>query len=342
MEGFDFESCKGRCRVDGYRLDDALRWRDPELGEPRITRLKDISIGRYANLLVDKVFKKIFGARGNKDILISFLNMLINDVEITDLDYVDKEFPGLSREAKTSVFDVYCTTSDGRHVTVEMQEHYQADFADRSVFYSALPITMSHPAGESDWELDRFYYIAITDFALRDEPKECLEEGLVSRYSLRNDLTGRKLTSAMQLIFYEIGRQDSSRVPTADSSLLEKMAYALGNMSILRERPVELQEDVFRRLFEVCEIAAMDSESTRQYIINAMTTELDIRCQMKAQYEFGLKKGEKKGRIYIAEKMLSMGMTTEMIREATGLKADEINQVLKKTNPDTSLPESQK
>jgi len=105
---------------------------------------------------------------------------------------------------------------------------------------------------------------------------------------------------------------------------------------------MELQEDVFRRLFEACEIAAMDSESTRQYIINAMTTELDIRCQMKAQYEFGLKKGEKKGRIYIAEKMLSMGMTTEMIREATGLKADEINQVLKKTNPDTSLPESQK
>ena len=78
MEGFDYKGVVGVCQLDGYRLEDTFRWRDSELCEPRITRLKDISIGRYANLLVDKVFKKIFGARGNKDILISFLNTCVS------------------------------------------------------------------------------------------------------------------------------------------------------------------------------------------------------------------------------------------------------------------------
>ena len=45
--------------------------------------LKEGAVGRkgYANLLCDFMFKRLFGSKENKDVLIGFLNMVLEDAE---------------------------------------------------------------------------------------------------------------------------------------------------------------------------------------------------------------------------------------------------------------------
>ena len=52
------------------------------------------AMSRYINFYTDFAFKKIFGTEANKDLLISFLNALLDlkgDGEIKDLTYLNSE-----------------------------------------------------------------------------------------------------------------------------------------------------------------------------------------------------------------------------------------------------------
>ena len=53
---------------------------------------------RYINPYTDFGFKKMFGSNLNKDLLISFLNALLQDEqEITDLQYLNSEKLGANQ-----------------------------------------------------------------------------------------------------------------------------------------------------------------------------------------------------------------------------------------------------
>ena len=94
---------------------------------------------RYINPYTDFGFKKLFGTELNKDLLISFLNALLNgEQEITDLTYLNSEHLGDGYSDRRAVFDVYCQLADGKKFIVEMQKAEQAYFKDRSIYYSKL------------------------------------------------------------------------------------------------------------------------------------------------------------------------------------------------------------
>ena len=46
---------------------------------------------KYADLLDDDVFKLVFGRESTKDVMIEFLNQVIPDRKIVDLEFIDKE-----------------------------------------------------------------------------------------------------------------------------------------------------------------------------------------------------------------------------------------------------------
>ena len=78
---------------------------------------------RYINPYTDFGFKKLFGSELNKDLLISFLNALLNgEQEITDLTYLNGEHLGDGYGDRRAVFDVYCQLADGKKFIVEMQK----------------------------------------------------------------------------------------------------------------------------------------------------------------------------------------------------------------------------
>ena len=110
--------------------------------------------GKYINPYTDFGFKKLFGTEMNKDLLISFLNSLLEETkgEITDVEYLNGENLGDGYGDRRSVFDVYCRTKDDTRFIVEMQKAEQA------------------PKGKWNYHLDEVCTIGILNFTFpKDE-----------------------------------------------------------------------------------------------------------------------------------------------------------------------------
>ena len=126
---------------------------------------------RYISLLTDFGFKRIFGTKPNKELLISFLNSLFDGFQvIRDVRYLNSEHVGDVYAERKAIFDVYCENEQGGKFIVEMQNAYQKHFKDRSLFYSTFPIREQAPKG-TDWDfsLSNVYTVALLNFDL-DEP----------------------------------------------------------------------------------------------------------------------------------------------------------------------------
>ena len=107
----------------------------------------------------------------------------------------------------------------------------------------------------------------------------------------------------------------------------DKMLYVLKNMGNLQNRPAELQAEVYRRLFEACEISAFSKDKHAKYQED-MFDEKRLKgiedANRRIGREEGRAEGELNGRKAIARKMIEMGMSLDKIAEATGLDTDTI------------------
>ena len=93
---------------------------------------------RYADLMNDDVFKLVFGQESSKDVMIEFLNRVIEDRVIVDLEFMDKEMKSLDRDKKDSIYDMFCKTDDGSRIVVEVQRRKQESYIERSIYDSCL------------------------------------------------------------------------------------------------------------------------------------------------------------------------------------------------------------
>ena len=134
----------------------------------------DALIERYVNFYTDFGFKKLFGTEANKDLLISFLNALLDGKEeIKDLTYLNAEQLGIHEFECKAVFDVYCENEKGERFIIEMQKAEQQFFKDRSVFYSTFPIRDQAERGVGwNYRLKAVYTIGIFNFCFDDTAPE--------------------------------------------------------------------------------------------------------------------------------------------------------------------------
>ena len=95
---------------------------------------------RYAELLCDFMFKRLFGSEANKDVLIGFLNMVLEDAEIVEVDFIPTEHIGFTEEDRKVVFDLSCKCKNGETFIIEMQKGYQKFFKERALYYTTYPI----------------------------------------------------------------------------------------------------------------------------------------------------------------------------------------------------------
>ena len=110
----------------------------------------------------------------------------------------------------------------------------------------------------------------------------------------------------------------------------EKWLFVLQNLTRLMERPKELQERVFKKLFEQAEIAKYTTEEYDAYedsLINLWDLANSNEAAEKKGIKIGVEKGEKQKAIAIARSMKADGMSIELIVKYSGLTPDEINKL---------------
>ena len=308
---------------------------------------------RYIDPLTDWGFKRLFGSEMNKEILLGFLQDLFPEKDIRDIRYLGNENAGATSGERKAVFDVSCRTENGEEFIVEMQKAPQEHFRDRALYYSTFALQRQAPKGDWDFRLTPVYMVGILNFGLahdvREELREKVREMRVFRYELTETTVGERMTDNLAFVFLELERFGKSG--DGLESMLDKWMYVLKNLSRLTERPVELQERIFRRLFEAARIAAFTREELDEYT-NDMMTENDHRNAVNYARKLGLEEGraegraegrtegrteglteglakgrtegEKAGKLSVAQRMLAAGLDPKMISEMTGLPEPEI------------------
>jgi predicted transposase/invertase (TIGR01784 family) len=266
--------------------------------------MENISIGKYANILMDRWFKRAFKEYGNaKRLMLLFLQAMIPEREIVSIDYVSEESTNQNPEGKSIRVDVECCDKAGRRFVVEVQQSGQHYFYDRAVFNSTFAVQRQLQQGGDSYRFLPVYFIGIMRFSLHEG-----SDRFLYRYSLAEETTGEKMTDDLHYVFLEVPKCHLK----ADSSLVEKVGWALDNLSSLKERPAELQGEIFDLLFSSANLSKFTSEDKIKYH-NDMTTERDIRNQIQYARDMGREQGRQEGMENMIESMRKNGIPEELI-----------------------------
>ena len=274
---------------------------------------------KYADLLDDDVFKLVFGRESTKDVMIEFLNQVIPDRKIVDLEFIDKEMHPAERDAKGVVYDMFCKTDSGARIIVEVQRRKQPFYPERAVYYSTFQIQRQMEAGADAYDFLPVYVVNILDFKM---DKHDVGTDIKTVYRLYEERSRRLLTDRVTFIFIELPRFMKT-IDELDGNVLEGMYFCFKNMSVLDERPKVLTHQIFSKIFEVSELYNMDQD-TRDKVIHKMTTERELRNQMAYARQEAIEEGLTEARAEVARGMLADGMPVDKIAKYTNLSIEEI------------------
>ena len=240
-------------------------------------------IGRYINPLTDFGFKRIFGTEANKDLLIDFLNSVLEiEGKIVSLIYRNPEQKGRIKTARDAFLDLYCTTGKGEHIIVEMQNLPQTYFIDRVMYYVTFPIQKQAKKGKWNFKLKPVYSVNILNFTIdEDIIKKTDSTAPYHHHAKLIDVkTGQVIYNKLSLVFIEL--PDFQKPADELNTNYEHWLYVLKYLANLKEMPDTLKTNkIFKKLFIEAEVANMTPEELDIYDksiknLNKMYTTRDI------------------------------------------------------------------
>ena len=163
------------------------------------------------------------------------------------------------------------------------------------------------------------------------------KEKIRHHVQLCDTATHKVFYDKLEFIYVEIAKFNKTLEQL--DTLYEKWLYALKNLYKLTQRPKELCDKVFDRLFEEAEIAKFTPQEMREYEASKkayrdIKNSIDTAKQegLAEGLEIGMAKGMKQGMekgmnlrsLEIARKMLAKGLDEASVMDMTGLTAEEI------------------
>src|SRR5262249_2957981 len=137
-------------------------------------------------------FRKIFGTEKNKDILIHFLNDVVEFDEgahIKDVTFLKTIQDPEIRAHKTSIVDILCTDEKGNRYIVEMQIAEEKGFAKRAQYYASKAYSSQLKIGGEYHALKAVIFLAIANFIMFPNKKSYKSDHVIlDKQSYENDL----------------------------------------------------------------------------------------------------------------------------------------------------------
>ena len=248
--------------------------------------------GRYINPYTDYGFKYLFGTEPNKENTLELVNALLQGREhIRSLTLIPTEQLGDTQDDRRSVFDVYCENEQGDKIIIEMQKADQPWFKDRSVYYSSFPIRSQGEKGKWLFGLKAVYTIGILNFVFDDDKDN--EEYYHHVVQLMDVEKKTVFYDKLTYIYLEMPKFHKTEDELV--TMTDKWLYALKHLPDLLERPKALQERIFRKFFDVAEIAALSKEEYAKYWESEKIFYDNVGAFMAARAK-GIAEGEAKGK----------------------------------------------
>jgi len=313
-------------------------------------------MSRYIDPTTDFGFKKLFGKEANKEIVMSFINDILElQTPLQDLRFLDKEQLPEIIEYRGGVYDLFCTDQQGKHYIVEMQRSPIAYIKDRMMYHSTFPppfiITKNErnggaeqaPKGEVlrvaepvdahgkkakkvpwDFRLDAVYCIAILGYALDGSTTA------VNYNSIRNDELPHPLFyDKLQFVTVELPLFDESKPEYSLDKHLNKWFYFLNYLTDFERMPEIFKGDeIFEKAFHLAEIANLTPTELSRYR-RSLKYLWDDYARLTTAEQKGEQKGILKSKLEVAQALLQKGSEPAFVAEVTGLSMDQIQQLQK-------------
>jgi predicted transposase/invertase (TIGR01784 family) len=248
----------------------------------------------FADPKTDFAFKRIFGSEEHKDVLVAFLNDMLDLDELHRIVAVEllppEQRPAVA-ELKLSIVDVKCTDARGVTYVVEMQVLQVEGFEKRVVYNVAKAYVNQIARGELYPNLNDVVGITICDFELWPDSSE-RKIPMLSRWRMTEQQTGAKAElGQIRLVFLELPKFDTSRPP---ETVVEKWAYFFREADNLTVVPEVLAEHPFIDALEAARTAGFTAAEWEAYILAGIAIQNE-RGALSVAEERGEKRGEERG-----------------------------------------------
>lgn len=291
---------------------------------------------RFLDVKTDFAFKKVFGSEESKDVLISFLNALLefpHDAKITDLTVVDPYQIPLLQGMKDTYVDVKAILSNKQQVIVEMQVLNVPGFEKRILYNAAKAYSTQLKKGESYELLNPVIALTVTDFVLFPEFSQA-----ISRFRLLEKKELIEYSDDVELVFAELPK--FNKPENQLDSIADKWLYFVKNAGSLEYVPETLKtENAIKKAFEIANYAGLSAEEEeaqhkRQDFLYLQRASVDyalergIRQGIQQGMQLGIQQGEKNKVLETARKMCEKSFSVADISEVTGLSFEEIQNLV--------------
>jgi len=284
---------------------------------------------KFADPKNDLAFKKIFGNEKHKNILISFLNAVLDfkgDKKIVDVTLVNPYQVPKIPELKETILDIKAKNQKDESFIVEMQKKDLGDFAKRSLYYTSKAYVSQLDKGNDYSKLKKVYFIGILNFNIFENKDYISRHLIINQETLKQDLKDFEFT------FIELPKFNKSLNEL--ETILDKWIYFIKNAENLEMIPKEFKNQEFKEAFEIATQTAWNKDELEvyEYIALKEADEINaLRTAEKKGLEKGLQKGREEGRklekIEIAKKALQNGVDIETIKLLTSLDEEEILKI---------------
>ena len=283
----------------------------------------------FADPKTDFAFKRIFGSEEHKDVLVAFLNNMLDLDEphrIVTVELLPPEQRPPVAELKLSIVDVKCTDAHGVTYVVEMQVLQVEGFEKRVVYNIAKAYVNQIGRGGGYPNLNDVVGITICDFELWPDTEGC-RVPMLSRWRMTEQQTGAKELDQIQLVFLELPKYEANRPP---ETMVEKWAYFFREADNLTVVPEVLAEHPFIDALDAARTAAFTASEWDAYILAGIAIQNE-RGALSVAEKRGEKRGEQRGLQQAVEALcdvLEIELTDERQRELTELDAAELRALL--------------
>jgi predicted transposase/invertase (TIGR01784 family) len=281
---------------------------------------------------VDIAFKKIFGVEENKDLLISLINAIVGpEDQVEDLTILNPYNPQNFRMDKLSILDIKARGHHGKLFNIEIQITDEGDYDKRALYYWGKMYTQQLQKADHYKTLSKAIGIHILNFfSIPESPKyhnvfhiREKDAHLIYFKDLElHTIELRKFCDAVPPNLIEI----ASKVTTS----LDVWAAFLTRHDLLNKKtlPGALNTPALWKALDVLEEMNLKPDEREMYEDHLKYLR-DIGSAIHKKESEAFEEGKLEGRLEVARKLLSTGLTLEAISACTGLSVDELGALTK-------------
>ncbi|UYT08741.1 Rpn family recombination-promoting nuclease/putative transposase [Treponema denticola] len=276
----------------------------------------------------DYAFKKVFGTEENKDVLQDLLECILDipPENIAGLELLDKEFHKDSISDKTGVLDVKLRLKNNTIIDVEIQNRWNSEFVQRTIFYWAKMYTENLKTGEVYTKLPKCITINIVGEGFN------LNSLLHSEYNVVEKHINDRLSDEFEIHFLNLAKvKDDENIEQDEKKkklynwlrFIETDDEEVRNM-LAQESPIMAKANATINIMEM-------SPKEKWLYENRMKYEHDKASWKHVGYQEGIERGFADGAyqksIETARIMKHEAFDLNIISKITGLSKEEIDKL---------------